>query len=162
MTHLGRFYPWTWSSGKNEGRSFLFAYIIDRTCYKIALEKRSHFHFVQHAIPGGLHEPVLALTFSLLRMHVLFPFSYVVLTSCFCLSTVLSHPTATIKLGVVIGTAVTLPTATATVNQFLGIPFAQSPPERFSPPVAPKPWSKPLKATSWKPACIQQFNCKHV
>lgn len=44
-------------------------------------------------------------------------------------------PTATIDAGVVVGTTTSLPAATASVNKFLGVPFAQSPPERFAPPV---------------------------
>lgn len=66
-------------------------------------------------------------------------------------------PTVTLSIGEVIGTTTSLPTATATVNKFLGIPFAQSPPERFSPPTAPGKVSTPINATAWKPACIQQF-----
>ncbi|KAF1848033.1 alpha/beta-hydrolase [Cucurbitaria berberidis CBS 394.84] len=66
-------------------------------------------------------------------------------------------PTATIDIGVVIGKTTTLPTATGSVNQFLGIPFAQSPPERFSPPQSPPRAAAPINATTWKPACIQEF-----
>jgi len=66
-------------------------------------------------------------------------------------------PTATIDAGVVLGTTTSLPAATATVNKFLGIPFAKSPPERFSPPESPGKFSKPINATAWSPACIQQF-----
>lgn len=44
------------------------------------------------------------------------------------------------------------------VAAYLGIPFAQSPPERFSKPVDAKPWTEPLKATRLKPACMQQFS----
>lgn len=43
------------------------------------------------------------------------------------------------------------------VNAYLGIPFAASPPERFSAPKDPKPWDGTLKAQKVKPACIQQF-----
>lgn len=68
-------------------------------------------------------------------------------------------PTAVIENGMVIGTTTSLPAATATVNKFLGIPFAQSPPERFSPP-SQAPQMKTINATAWKPACIQQFVCK--
>lgn len=64
-------------------------------------------------------------------------------------------PTATLDCGVVIGTTTSLPAATATVNKFLGIPFAQSPPQRFGMPQAPG--SCNVNATAWKPACIQQF-----
>ncbi|KAI5274839.1 alpha/beta-hydrolase [Aureobasidium subglaciale] len=65
-------------------------------------------------------------------------------------------PTARIENGLVIGTTTSLPAATATVNKFLGIPFAQSPPERFSPP-RPACQVSTINATAWKPACIQQF-----
>lgn len=69
-------------------------------------------------------------------------------------------PTVTLASGVVIGTTTTLPSATAAVNKFLGVPFAASPPERFSPPTAAQPFTTPYMATTIKPACIQQFNCK--
>ncbi|KAI4731119.1 alpha/beta-hydrolase [Aureobasidium sp. EXF-10728] len=65
-------------------------------------------------------------------------------------------PTAHIKNGRVTGTTTSFPAATATVNKFLGIPFAQSPPERFAPPRA-VPKMSVMNATAWKPACIQQF-----
>ena len=68
-------------------------------------------------------------------------------------------PTATLDSGVVIGTTATIPSATAPVNKFLGIPFAQSPPTRFGVPVPPKPWTQPLTTTEHRPACLQQFNC---
>jgi carboxylesterase type B len=68
-------------------------------------------------------------------------------------------PTVTIKAGVVIGRTTSLPAALAPVNQFLGIPFAKSPPERFSPPQPALRFSKPIHATKWKPACMQQFRC---
>jgi hypothetical protein len=83
-----------------------------------------------------------------------------VLASCLFLTASAWKPTVTIDSGVIVGTAVSLPTATAPVNEFLGIPFAQSPPERFSPPVPPKSWKKPLDTKEWKPACIQQFVCE--
>lgn len=67
------------------------------------------------------------------------------------------EPTVTIDAGVIIGTTTAIPSATATINQFLGVPFAQSPPQRFSPPQPPAPYSSPLIAQQWSPACIQQF-----
>ena len=73
-----------------------------------------------------------------------------------------ASPTVTLRSGVLIGTTTSLPTATAPVNKFLGVPFAQSPPERFSPPKDPKPWSRPLTVTAVKPACIQQWAGKTV
>ena len=69
-------------------------------------------------------------------------------------------PTVTIANGVVVGTQTTVsnqPSQTAKVNAYLGVPFAQSPPQRFSPPVAASSWSTPLSAQTLKPACIQQF-----
>jgi carboxylesterase type B len=69
-------------------------------------------------------------------------------------------PTATIDTGVLIGKSTSLPAALGPVNQFLGIPFAQSPPERFSPPQAAVRSSSPINATAWKPACLQQFRCR--
>jgi hypothetical protein len=69
-------------------------------------------------------------------------------------------PTATIDAGVVHGMSTSLPAGLGPVNKFLGIPFAQSPPQRFSPPSNVKSFSKALNATEFKPACIQQFACE--
>ncbi|KAL8792142.1 MAG: hypothetical protein Q9195_005238 [Heterodermia aff. obscurata] len=69
----------------------------------------------------------------------------------------MNAPTITLASGPLVGTQTILPSATAAVNKFLGIPFALSPPERFAPPQSPKPWSSPLNVTEWKPACIQEF-----
>ncbi|TKA63106.1 hypothetical protein B0A55_10627 [Friedmanniomyces simplex] len=66
-------------------------------------------------------------------------------------------PTATIDAGVVVGTTTSLPSATASINKFLGVPFAKSPPTRFAPPESPGSFSEPINATAWSPACIQQF-----
>ncbi|KAF2650147.1 alpha/beta-hydrolase [Lophiostoma macrostomum CBS 122681] len=66
-------------------------------------------------------------------------------------------PTATIDAGVIVGTTTSVAAATS-VNQYLGIPFAASPPERFSPPEKPTQWSQPLDTKVRKPACVQQFN----
>lgn len=68
-------------------------------------------------------------------------------------------PTATIEHGIVIGKTVAIPTATAPINQFLGVPFA-APPVRFGLPQNSEPWSTPLEAKEFKPACYQQFKCK--
>ncbi|EOA86252.1 uncharacterized protein SETTUDRAFT_161464 [Exserohilum turcica Et28A] len=73
-------------------------------------------------------------------------------------------PTVTIASGVVIGTftkPINQPDLAASANAYLGIPFAKSPPERFSPPEPAQPWSSPLKAQAIKPACIQQFSGKN-
>jgi carboxylesterase type B len=68
-------------------------------------------------------------------------------------------PTATIDSGVIVGKTTALPAALGPVSQFLGIPFAKSPPERFSPAQPPSRFREPLNVTEWKPACIQQFRC---
>lgn len=73
-----------------------------------------------------------------------------------------AFPSATICEGVVVGTTTMLPSATAAVNKFLGIPFAQSPPERFSPPKPPSSWKQHLIAQKLKPACIQQFKGRKI
>ncbi|KAF2400841.1 alpha/beta-hydrolase [Trichodelitschia bisporula] len=44
------------------------------------------------------------------------------------------------------------------VNEFLGIPFAESPPLRFGAPKEPNAWTEALDATNYKPSCITQFN----
>lgn len=70
-------------------------------------------------------------------------------------------PTVTISAGTLVGTATkpaNQPSLTGSANAYLGVPFARSPPERFSPPEAASPWSTPLQAQAVKPACIQQFS----
>lgn len=69
-------------------------------------------------------------------------------------------PTATIDAGVVHGKSTSLPAGLGPVDQFLGIPFAQSPPGRFSPPSSAPKFSATLNATEFKSACIQQFKCE--
>jgi hypothetical protein len=68
-------------------------------------------------------------------------------------------PTVQIDSGPLVGTTTILPSATAPVIKFLGVPFADKP-KRFEPPVKKKTWKKPRKAQKWKPSCIQQFNSK--
>ncbi|KAF1930784.1 liver carboxylesterase 1 precursor [Didymella exigua CBS 183.55] len=71
------------------------------------------------------------------------------------------EPTVTISAGTIIGTAtkpINQPSLSASANAYLGVPFAKSPPERFSLPEAASPWSAPLQAQAVKPACIQQFS----
>ena len=69
-------------------------------------------------------------------------------------------PTAVIDSGPIIGTTTHLPSATAVVNQFLGVPFAVSPPKRFTPPVRPKRQRRAIKTQKFKASCVQQFNCE--
>jgi Carboxylesterase family len=69
-----------------------------------------------------------------------------------------ANPTVTIASGVVVGTATSIyGQPTATLKAYLGIPFAVSPPERFSPPSPPQAWSAPIIAQKVAPACVQQF-----
>ena len=70
------------------------------------------------------------------------------------------RPTAVIAEGVVVGTTTSLPAATATINKFLGMPFAQSPPERFALPQPPERFRGQWDASQFKDSCTQQFNCK--
>ena len=72
----------------------------------------------------------------------------------------IAAPTVTIGAGTLVGTTTSLPSATAPVNKFLGVAYAVSPPERFSPPTAVEPFAEPYDATATKAACIQQFNCE--
>ncbi|GIZ42503.1 hypothetical protein CKM354_000576900 [Cercospora kikuchii] len=65
-------------------------------------------------------------------------------------------PSATVQNGVVFGTTTSLPEATVIVNKFLGIPYANSPPQRFSAPAAAPDWYAPRNATVFGPACLQQ------
>ncbi|KAL4784382.1 Carboxylesterase [Aspergillus varians] len=73
-----------------------------------------------------------------------------------CTPTGNSKPTAIIDSGAIIGTATTLPSSTATVNQYLGIPFAEKP-SRFRPPQPVKAWSDLYDASKWGPSCFQQI-----
>jgi len=69
-------------------------------------------------------------------------------------------PTVTMASGVVLGTTMrplNQPTTAPAANAYLGIPFADSPPERFSPPKPAPPWSSPLQAQSFKPSCMEQI-----
>ena len=70
-----------------------------------------------------------------------------------------SLPTVTLDAGVIIGTTTSLPSATVTslVQQYLGVPFAVSPPTRFAPPEPVEPWNGSVTAQTRGPACIQQF-----
>lgn len=67
-------------------------------------------------------------------------------------------PTATIDIGVLHGVQTALPDADQPVNKYLGIPFAVSPPERFSRPQPAARLSGPRNVTAPAPACIQQFS----
>lgn len=84
-------------------------------------------------------------------------FSSTFILGAFALPASNAGPTVTIASGVVIGTTTQPAGSTNYANAYLGVPFAKSPPERFSPPEAAPSWSSPLTATAFRPACIQQF-----
>ncbi|GMG10270.1 unnamed protein product [Aspergillus oryzae] len=65
-------------------------------------------------------------------------------------------PTAIIDSGAIVGTTTALPSSTAVVRQYLGVPFG-APPVRFSPPEPVARWSTFYNATQWGTACIQQI-----
>lgn len=70
-------------------------------------------------------------------------------------ATISPQPTATISSGVIYGSSTNLPNNAATVNKFLGIPYATA--RRFSHPSDPPPWPSPLNTTHFGPACHQNF-----
>lgn len=69
------------------------------------------------------------------------------------------NPTATVDGGVIVGTTTRVYGATAPVDKFLGIPFADAPVgnKRFAVP-KPTSWAKPIDTKAFKPACIQAFS----
>lgn len=66
------------------------------------------------------------------------------------------QPTVSIPNGVLVGTTTSLYAATATVNKFLGIPYA-APPVRFEAPSPARDWTSPRNASSFGDICIQQL-----
>ncbi|KAH8820239.1 liver carboxylesterase 1 precursor [Xylogone sp. PMI_703] len=100
----------------------------------------------------------------------MYPFTgnSITILGCLCFLFKITHsavvpprfPTVSISSGTVIGTTrspPSQPSTTAKANLYLGIPYAQSPPERFSPPTPAGSWKTPLQAQEYKPACVQQF-----
>lgn len=69
------------------------------------------------------------------------------------------RPTVTLNDGVYVGTTITVPSATVSVDAFYGIPYAASNPERFGAPLPRPKGSETREATTQPPACIQQ-QCK--
>jgi carboxylesterase type B len=65
-------------------------------------------------------------------------------------------PTATADNGVFVGVATAVPGGAQGVNKWLGIPFAVTPPQRFSPPVKPANSNAVQQALNYGPQCIQQ------
>ncbi|KAL2841724.1 Alpha/Beta hydrolase protein [Aspergillus pseudoustus] len=76
-----------------------------------------------------------------------------------CTPTYNSRPTAIIDSGAIVGTTtqIAVASATATVNKYLGIPFAEKP-ERFRLPKPVKPWHDFFDASQYGPACYQQIS----
>ncbi|KAL4924103.1 Alpha/Beta hydrolase protein [Aspergillus undulatus] len=70
-----------------------------------------------------------------------------------------SRPTAIVDSGAIVGTTtqVAVPSATVTVNKYLGIPFAKRP-ERFRLPEPVSPWPGFFDASQHGPACYQQIS----
>ncbi|KAF6807359.1 para-nitrobenzyl esterase [Colletotrichum sojae] len=75
-------------------------------------------------------------------------------------ATISPLPTVTISSGIIDGLSTNLPNTAATVNKFLGIPYATA--HRFSPPSDPSPWSSPLNTTTFGPACHQNFGLNEL
>lgn len=86
---------------------------------------------------------------------ILFGLLLAIPTSVLCASA----PTVTLKSGVVIGTTTRLPGATASVDKYIGVPFAEPPTGtlRFASPVPHASWTAPVKATQTKPGCLSFF-----
>ncbi|KAK1848853.1 para-nitrobenzyl esterase [Colletotrichum chrysophilum] len=72
-----------------------------------------------------------------------------------------AQPTVTISSGAVRGISTNIGDGVATVNKFLGIPYATTP-ARFSRPESPEPWTEPLDATEFGPACYQNFGLNEL
>ncbi|TDZ38241.1 putative secreted lipase [Colletotrichum spinosum] len=67
-----------------------------------------------------------------------------------------TQPTAILSSGPIQGISTTLANASLSVNKFLGVPYA-APPVRFALPEPPQPWTRPLNATDFGPACLQSY-----
>jgi carboxylesterase type B len=73
-------------------------------------------------------------------------------------STTVSNPSASIDAGPVVGTSTQVAGSDVTVNQFLGIPFAEPPigDLRFAPAVEIESWTEPYQATQQPPGCLSK------
>lgn len=70
----------------------------------------------------------------------------------------LLRPSVVLDDGKVVGTTSLVPSNPhLRVNKFLGVPFAKSPPLRFTPPENPTPWNSTWDATYFRPSCFQHF-----
>lgn len=78
--------------------------------------------------------------------------------SCFTAQISLAQ-TVTVSSATIQGTTTSIAAASAVVSQYLGVPFAVSPPQRFS-PATPNNLQGRYAAKTYKPACIQAFPCE--
>lgn len=68
------------------------------------------------------------------------------------------RPTVSLDQSLVLGKTSEVPSAShAIINQYLGVPFARSPPKRFEPPEDPIPRNSTWDASYLRPSCIQHF-----
>jgi hypothetical protein len=65
-------------------------------------------------------------------------------------------PIVTLGSATLVGTATSIPSASAQANAFVGLPFAK-PPKRFYAPEPLDEFNGTYDATGYKAACIQQF-----
>jgi carboxylesterase type B len=73
-------------------------------------------------------------------------------------TTLVGSPTVSLSgQGIIAGTVATWRSSAPTVNKWLGIPYAQSPPVMFQRAVPPKPWEGIKQTTSYSDACYQNF-----
>jgi len=64
-------------------------------------------------------------------------------------------PTVTVDNGIFVGSQTAIPGAPQEVKKFLGIPFAVTPPQRFSPPQKAPASRETRQATNYGPGCLQ-------
>lgn len=70
-----------------------------------------------------------------------------------------ASPTVLFGSATLVGTATSIPSASASANAFVGLPFAK-PPKRFHAPEPLDNFTGTYDATAYKPACIQQGSRK--
>lgn len=70
-----------------------------------------------------------------------------------------ASPSVSLGSATLVGTATSIPSASAQANAFIGLPFAK-PPKRFHAPEPFNNFTGTYDATAYKPACIQQGSRK--
>ncbi|OLN81228.1 Carboxylesterase 5A [Colletotrichum chlorophyti] len=93
------------------------------------------------------------------------PLSYIAILYSLAIAVIAGDaPSAVVKAGTVVGVTTTLPSSTAVVNKFLGIPYAQPPTNerRFLPPQPLASFTQnPVNATAWGSKCFMtQYNSR--